>query len=196
MSNGEASQSEADYAADTESVTTADTRVPWTAELESSHCSLENTQSDATVKPKYFSKNTDANATTITIAMRADEGRTRPAVAVALKGPVLDDLDSAPPTPNTDDTPYIRFAIDQITRDEHVLKSQRPTTATSEDSYPVDRIIPDQGLGYVQSVKKVKGPSLIKMSPKTRKQPGLKLLEHALIVQQLDSKCSYQSNHN
>jgi hypothetical protein len=175
VSNREASQSEADYAADTESVITADTRVPWTAELESPNCSLENTQSDATVKPKYFSKNTDANATTITIAMRVDEGRTRPAVAAALKGPaamkvpVLDDLDSAPPTPNTDDTPYIRFAIDQITRDEHVLASQRPTTATSEDSYTVDRIIPDQGLGYVQSVKKVKGPSLIQMSPKTRK---------------------------
>ena len=169
MSNGEASQSEADYAADTESVTTADTKVPWTAELQSPNCSLENTQSDATVRPNHFLKSIDANAATITIAMRADDGRTLPAEVAASKGPVLDDLDSAPPTPNTDDTPYIRFAIDQITRDDHDLKSPRPTTATSEDSYPVDRIIPDQGLGYIQSVKKVKGPSLIDMSPRTRK---------------------------
>lgn len=169
MSNGEASQSEADYAADTESVTTADTRIPWSAKIQPPNCSLENTQSDATVEPNYFPKNTDANATTITIAMRADDGRIRPPQAAALKRPVLDDLDSAPPTPNTDDTPYIRFAIDQITRDEDVLTTQRATTATSEDSYTVDRIVPDQGLGYVQSVRKVKGPSLIQMSPKTRK---------------------------
>ncbi|RFU28155.1 hypothetical protein B7463_g8186, partial [Scytalidium lignicola] len=58
------------------------------------------------------------------------------------------DMDSGPPTPDTDDTPYIRFAIDQLTRDEEVRKLQRRGTGSSADSYPVERIIPDLGLRY------------------------------------------------
>jgi hypothetical protein len=85
--------------------------------------------------------------------------------------PILDELDSGPPTPDTDDTPYIRYAIDAITRDEEYKKGQRPRTANSEDSYPVERMVPDQGLGYVQSqslgyaqsVKKVKAPVLVEI---------------------------------
>jgi hypothetical protein len=90
-----------------------------------------------------------------------DEQRTRSREARASERPIFDDLDSAPPTPNTDDTPYIRYAIDALTRDVDFRRGQRPRTSNSEDSYPVDRMIPDQGLGYVQSVKKVKGPALI-----------------------------------
>ena len=52
-------------------------------------------------------------------------------------------LDSGPPTPNTDDTPYIRFAIEQLTRDEEIRAVQRPNSETSSDSYPVDRILPN-----------------------------------------------------
>ncbi|KAI9833290.1 MAG: hypothetical protein M1819_003685 [Sarea resinae] len=51
-------------------------------------------------------------------------------------------------TPGVDDTPYIRFAIDQLTRDEEVSADGRASRA-SEASYPVDRIIPDEGLGYL-----------------------------------------------
>ena len=51
------------------------------------------------------------------------------------------------PTPGLDDTPYIRFAIEQLTRDEETL-GRRRQGAASEESYPVDRIIPDEGLGY------------------------------------------------
>jgi hypothetical protein len=62
-------------------------------------------------------------------------------------------VDPSPPTP-VDDTPYIRFAIDQLTRDDDVRAVRRPSTSTSSESYPVDRIIPDYGLGYVPSVRR------------------------------------------
>jgi hypothetical protein len=58
-------------------------------------------------------------------------------------------------TPGQDTTPYIRFAIDQLTRDEEVRGSRiypevRPTAQEEdEDDYPVERIIPDSGLGYM-----------------------------------------------
>ena len=55
-----------------------------------------------------------------------------------------------PPTPGVDNTPYIHFAIDQLTRDEEVT-GQRNQRAESEASYPVERIVPDQGLGYHES---------------------------------------------
>lgn len=60
---------------------------------------------------------------------------------------VIPDHDISPTTPGVDDTPYIRFAIDQLTRDEELLGS-RVQRAPSEESYPVDRIISDEGLGY------------------------------------------------
>ena len=53
-----------------------------------------------------------------------------------------------PPTPGVDDTPYIQFAIDQLTRNEEVAGPQHPESSAS---YPVDRIIPDEGLGYYSS---------------------------------------------
>lgn len=51
----------------------------------------------------------------------------------------------SPPTPGVDDTPYIQFAIDQLTRDEEVAGPRHPGSSAS---YPVERIIPDEGLGY------------------------------------------------
>lgn len=78
------------------------------------------------------------------------------------------DLDSCPPTPNTDDTPYIRFAIDQLTRDEEV-GAQRPSAASSE-SYPVDRIIPDYGLGYMAPADRER--EALRLVRKHRSSPG------------------------
>lgn len=49
------------------------------------------------------------------------------------------DLDSQSPTPNLDDTLYIRFALNQLTRDEEVLGPRRESIAASSDSYPVER---------------------------------------------------------
>lgn len=68
------------------------------------------------------------------------------------------DNESPVTTPGHDTTPYIRFAIDQLTRDEDVRGSRvypqvRPAVqaddANDEDDYPVERIIPDHGLGYM-----------------------------------------------
>lgn len=56
------------------------------------------------------------------------------------------DSDSAP-TPGVDDMPYIRFAIDQLTRDEEVTGGSRHGSVASDD-YPVERFVPDEGLGY------------------------------------------------
>lgn len=58
------------------------------------------------------------------------------------------DNDLSAPTPGVDDTPYIRFAIDQLTRDEELTGRRRSGSCTSEASYPVERIVPDEGLGY------------------------------------------------
>lgn len=60
------------------------------------------------------------------------------------------DSDSLATTPGMDDTPYIRFAIDQITRDEEVRGSRvYPKMAAEEEDYPVERIVSDDGLGYM-----------------------------------------------
>lgn len=71
--------------------------------------------------------------------------RNQPETGGGMEGLIIN---QSPPTP-IDDTPYIRFAIDQLTRSEDVRALQRPSTATSSDSYPVDRMIPDYGLGYM-----------------------------------------------
>jgi Protein of unknown function (DUF3433) len=69
------------------------------------------------------------------------------------------DTKMEPPSPSTtpgvDETPYIRFAIDQLTRDEEVRRGSRhyPGPVRDEDyieeEYPVDRIVSDEGLGYL-----------------------------------------------
>lgn len=54
----------------------------------------------------------------------------------------------SPPTPGVDDTPYIQFAIEQLTRDEEVgaALGSHPPVGPSRASYPVERIIPDEQL--------------------------------------------------
>lgn len=57
-------------------------------------------------------------------------------------------------TPGVDDTPYIRFAIDQLTRDEEVRGSRHYAAGPNkededEEDYPVERLIDDQGMGYM-----------------------------------------------
>ena len=50
-------------------------------------------------------------------------------------------------SPGVDDSPYIRFAIEQLTRDEELLGRGRQGSVTSTD-YPINRIVGDEGLGY------------------------------------------------
>ncbi|CAE7205430.1 DUF3433 multi-domain protein [Pyrenophora teres f. teres] len=77
----------------------------------------------------------------------------RPVTQDARRSQLLSGMDteSQATTPGQDTTPYIRFAIDQLTRDEEVRGSRiypevRPE---EEEDYPVDRIIHDNGLGYM-----------------------------------------------
>ncbi|ESZ91732.1 hypothetical protein SBOR_7883 [Sclerotinia borealis F-4128] len=89
--------------------------------------------------------------------VRFDEQQIRNMEAEALERPrrMSDPAeDESPPTPNNDDTPFIRFAIDQLTRDEEARREarrvqqleegQQPTNSQSSEEYPVERIIPDE----------------------------------------------------
>ncbi|KAJ5372731.1 hypothetical protein N7517_004737 [Penicillium concentricum] len=53
------------------------------------------------------------------------------------------------PTPGLDDSPYVRFAIDQITQDRArgIQRNDSVSTTTTGD-YPSDRLVWDEGLGY------------------------------------------------
>ncbi|EUC29189.1 hypothetical protein COCCADRAFT_107209 [Bipolaris zeicola 26-R-13] len=83
----------------------------------------------------------------------------RPGTQNARRSQLIHDMEteSQATTPGHDTTPYIRFAIDQLTRDEDVRGSRiypevRPPVAVQDDDdddYPVERIIPDNGLGYM-----------------------------------------------
>lgn len=61
----------------------------------------------------------------------------------------------SPSTPGVDDTPYIQFAIEQLTRDEEVNEAMKPRlhTSPSQDSYPVERVIPDERLRLQQGLQ-------------------------------------------
>ncbi|KAF2691807.1 hypothetical protein K458DRAFT_473503 [Lentithecium fluviatile CBS 122367] len=70
------------------------------------------------------------------------------------------DSDSLATTPGQDTTPYIRFAIDQLTRDEEVRGSRmypmgqddgyvEEVYDVSDEEYPVERIVSDESLGYM-----------------------------------------------
>lgn len=50
-------------------------------------------------------------------------------------------------SPGVDETPYMRFAIEQLTRDEELMGRGRQGSIDDTD-YPVERIVPDEGLGY------------------------------------------------
>ncbi|RAH65133.1 DUF3433 domain-containing protein [Aspergillus aculeatinus CBS 121060] len=51
-----------------------------------------------------------------------------------------------PPTPGMDDSPYIHFAISQLTRDEEVAGPRRRSSIVSRDS-PAEPLLWDDGLG-------------------------------------------------
>jgi hypothetical protein len=177
-SNAGIAQSEADYAADNESVTTAETVVHWSAPHSIPNRSGANSHFEAAETPVNVTTDINSHAIVNPMDLQLDEQRIGSRGARTSERLIFDELDSASPTPNTDDTPYIRYAIDALTRDDDFKRIQRPRTSNSEDSYPVDRVVPDQGLGYVQSqglgyaqsVKKVKEPALVDIRPNSGKQ--------------------------
>ncbi|OGE54249.1 hypothetical protein PENARI_c006G05551 [Penicillium arizonense] len=54
------------------------------------------------------------------------------------------------PTPGLDDSPYVRFAIDQLTQDRArgVSRQDSLSTTTTGDEYPNNQLVWDEGLGY------------------------------------------------
>lgn len=77
-------------------------------------------------------------------------GSTPPSDSPSNKEPI------SPPTPGVDDTPYIQFAIDQLTRDEevnHALESRPLQRPSSRESYSVERIVPDERLRLQQGLQ-------------------------------------------
>ncbi|KAH6671752.1 hypothetical protein B0J14DRAFT_701746 [Halenospora varia] len=136
------------------SISEAPTVIPWVAPT-----SQQTTPQGSfdTIRPEIqrssIGTNEEAYASSAPLVVRFDEEQIRNTeIAASKRAPKMEEIDSesSPPTP-TDDTPYIRFAIDQLTRDEEISASQRPSTSTSSESYPVDRIIPDYGLGYLST---------------------------------------------
>ncbi|KAL8714218.1 MAG: hypothetical protein Q9220_001947 [cf. Caloplaca sp. 1 TL-2023] len=79
----------------------------------------------------------------------------------------------SPPTPNVDDTPYIRFAIDQLTRDEEVNEAMEPRLhgSASRESYPVERIVPDEQLRLQQGLQSG-GRGYRSLQPTRRRNPS------------------------
>lgn len=72
-------------------------------------------------------------------------------------------------TPGVDDSPYLRFAIDQLARDEEVAGVGRHGSVVSTRSdYPVKRVVPDENLGYYYH----SGPTTVEISkPGSRQGP-------------------------
>lgn len=150
---------EADRSPSFTSTITDETVIRWQPQTPRSRSrSPEQQSSLETLRPREFEHLSASNEAALlrgSIFARFDEERIRSdgAEASGKEARMYEvDLDSnsSPPTP-TDDTPYIRFAIDQLTRDEESRAIQRPGSHGSSDSYPVHRIIPDEGLGYYMS---------------------------------------------
>ena len=87
-------------------------------------------------------------------------------------------MNRSPPTPGVDDGPYIKFALDQLTRDEELMGHGRQGSVISGD-YPVDRVIGDQGLGYT-------GPPAPPSHPP--QQPGQSPQQHKIKRKPLSSE--------
>ncbi|CAG8958843.1 hypothetical protein HYFRA_00011794 [Hymenoscyphus fraxineus] len=140
------------------------TVIPWLTPI-SSHQQIPNlvspqgssSQSFHTLQPNTlrnsFGVDEESYASDTPLVVPSDEDQPRThELAASAKGEALvgmeNESDNAnanenvveSPTP-VDDTPYIRFAIDQLTRDEEIKALQRASVAASSESYPVDRIV-------------------------------------------------------
>lgn len=73
--------------------------------------------------------------------------------------------DRRSPSP-TDDTPYIRYAIEQLTWEGNAETNEKPHIGTSRSRH--DDYAP--GLGYAQSIRRTRGPSVVNISlpPRTK----------------------------
>ncbi|KAL2065742.1 hypothetical protein VTL71DRAFT_3412 [Oculimacula yallundae] len=130
--------------------------------------SEDTLRSEATILPDDYRHTIGANdrayASETPLVVRFDEDQIRSIEAEASKREGKMDalsMDSSPPTP-VDDTPYIRFAIDQLTRDQDVRLAKRHSTPTSTDLYPIERVISDDGLGYMSAEQEREAMRLVR----------------------------------
>lgn len=108
---------------------------------------LQSQVSVVSIKPVKLSPPDSVKKPTVVKFHKAQPVKEKPLSGEAFRSQQAADSEISPTTPGLDDTPYIRFAIEQLTRDEEALGRSRQGAA-SDESYPVDRIIPDEGLGY------------------------------------------------
>ncbi|OQE13725.1 hypothetical protein PENFLA_c044G09558 [Penicillium flavigenum] len=119
---------------------TADSHAPSPA-MSQIHLAQEDPESQRppTSSTVRFAEDRPDHVSPISDAARSDE--------TALRSPV--DYPGPAPTPGMDDSPYVRFAIDQLTQDRArgVQRTDSISTTTTSD-YPTDRMVWDEGLGY------------------------------------------------
>jgi hypothetical protein len=143
----------------TSSTSEALTVIPWQGRQQTSQqiSPQSSPQSFSTVRPdtrrNSVGNNGAAHASHTPLVVRFDEEQIRSdelAAAGRERGETMNQTRlSGPPTP-VDDTPYIRIAIDQLTINEDIAFARRPLSEVSSD-YPVQRIVPDFGLGYLST---------------------------------------------
>ncbi|KAJ6191528.1 hypothetical protein N7519_001549 [Penicillium mononematosum] len=119
---------------------TADSHAPSPA-MSQIHLAQEDPESQRppTSSTVRFAEDRPDHVSPISDAARSDE--------TALQSPA--DYPGPAPTPGMDDSPYVRFAIDQLTQDRArgVQRTDSISTTTTSD-YPTDRMVWDEGLGY------------------------------------------------
>ena len=132
----------------TSSISPVETVIGWQtppSRFRTPHQSSETLKVDT--KRQSVGINETVYASNTPLVVRFDEEQIRSNEADASKRERMDNgsFDSGPPTPNTDNTPYIRFAIEQLTRDEEIKAAQGPdsNSISSSESYPVERIVPN-----------------------------------------------------
>ena len=126
-----------DYASDGSSVNDQAAMARWAtppSQNRSPESATDHLRRDATSTAKLNSR--DRLASRSPVMAEVPEVRSR--------GGVEGDL--SPPTPGVDDTPYIHYAIEQITRDHADPRSRRPATGSTTSTYPVERIMPARDL--------------------------------------------------
>lgn len=127
-----------------------------------------SSRSESTVRPDAYSHSIGANevafASDKSLVVRFAEEHIRSTEASASKRDERMDASSAetsPPTP-VDDTPYIRFAIDQLTRDQDVQSGWRHTPRASSESCPAERIVADHSPRYMSADQEREAMRLIR----------------------------------
>ncbi|KAE8328410.1 hypothetical protein BDV39DRAFT_173963 [Aspergillus sergii] len=102
---------------------------------------------DQPVKMPNDNKNAPSPAASTVRSVQDREVHMSPMMESTSRQVPSDSYAGPPPTPGMDDVPYIRYAINQLTREEDSRSLRRPSSVASED-YPAERLIWDEGLGY------------------------------------------------